>query len=108
MSFVDAIKAGFRNYANFKGRAMRSAYWWWALFTVLAQAAAGTVSESIGNLVSIALLLPSISAGVRRMHDIDRSGWWILFPIYNIVLLARRGDASENRFGPPPPPRMVP
>jgi len=107
MSFVDAIKAGFRNYANFKGRAMRSEYWWWALFSLLAQAAAGTVAESFGNLVSIALLLPSISAGVRRMHDVDRSGWWILFPIYNIVLLARRSNTGENRFGPPAPPRVV-
>jgi len=107
MSFADAIKAGFRNYANFKGRAMRSEYWWWALFSFLAQAAAGTVAESIGNLVSIALLLPSISAGVRRMHDVDRSGWWILFPIYNIVLLAKRSNTGENRFGPPEPPRVV-
>jgi len=107
MSFADAIKAGFRNYANFKGRAMRSEYWWWTLFSFLAQAAAGTVAESIGNLVSIALLLPSISAGVRRMHDVDRSGWWILFPIYNIVLLAKRSNTGENRFGPPAPPRVV-
>ena len=76
--------------------------------SLLAQAAAGTVAESIGNLVSIALLLPSISASVRRMHDVDRSGWWILFPIYNIVLLARRSNTGENRFGPPPPPRVVP
>ncbi|MFM8906546.1 MAG: DUF805 domain-containing protein, partial [Actinomycetota bacterium] len=60
-----------------------------------------------GSLVSIALLLPSISAGVRRMHDVDRSGWWILFPIYNIVLLARRSNTGENRFGPPAPPRVV-
>jgi len=107
MSFADAIKAGFRNYANFKGRAMRSEFWWWTLFSFLAQAAAGTVAESIGNLVSIALLLPSISAGVRRMHDVDRSGWWILFPIYNIVLLAKRSNTGENRFGPPAPPRVV-
>ncbi|MFM7046958.1 MAG: DUF805 domain-containing protein [Actinomycetota bacterium] len=108
MSFFDAIKAGFRNYANFKGRAVRSEYWWWILFTILVQSAASSFSSaSLGNLVSVVFFLPSIAAGVRRMHDIDKSGWWILFPIVNIVYLAQRGTAGENRFGPPPPPRNL-
>ena len=107
MSFFDAIKSGFRNYANFKGRAVRSEYWWWILFTILVQSAASSFSSALGNFASVVFFLPSIAAAVRRMHDIDKSGWWILFPIVNIVLLARRSSVGENRFGPPPPPRIV-
>jgi uncharacterized membrane protein YhaH (DUF805 family) len=44
---------------------------------------------------------------VRRLHDIDKRGWWLLVPIANLVLLARSGDAGENRFGPPPPPKVL-
>ncbi|MGA1658111.1 MAG: DUF805 domain-containing protein, partial [Ilumatobacteraceae bacterium] len=51
-------------------------------------------------------LLPSIAVAARRMHDSDRSGWWILFPIVNLVFLLQRSSAGENRFGPPPPPRL--
>jgi len=107
MSFFDAITAGFRNYANFKGRALRSEYWWWVLFTVLAQAAAATIASMLGDLVAVVFFLPSIAVAVRRMHDIDKSGWWILFPIVNIFLLAQRSTEGENRFGPPPPPRSL-
>jgi len=42
--------------------------------------------------------------GIRRMHDVNKSGWWILLPIGNIIFWAQPGDASSNRFGPPPPP----
>jgi uncharacterized membrane protein YhaH (DUF805 family) len=107
MSFVDAIKSGFRNYAVFKGRAGRSEYWWFFLFSILAQSAASGFGLALGNLVSLALLLPSIAVGVRRLHDIDKRGWWLLVPIANLVLLARSGDAGENRFGPPPPPKVL-
>ena len=107
MSFIDAIKSGFRNYANFKGRAGRSEYWWWVLFTVLVEAAAGSFGDSLGGLVTIALLLPSLAVGVRRMHDTNHRGWWILFPIVNLIFAVRKSDTVENRFGPPPPPRTL-
>lgn len=107
MSFVDSVKSGLRNYANFKGRAVRSEYWWFALFTILADGAASGFGDALGNLVSVALLLPSVAVGVRRMHDVDKRGWWLLFPFVNIFLLAQRGNTGENRFGPPPPPRAV-
>ena len=107
MSFLDAIKSGFRNYANFKGRAGRSEYWWWVLFTVLVEAAASGFGDALGCLVTIALLLPSIAVGVRRMHDTNHRGWWILFPIVNLIFAVRKSDTVENRFGPPPPPRAV-
>jgi len=107
MQFFAAIQAGFRNFANFKGRASRPDYRWWVLFSALAQAAASGFGDALSNLVSVALLLPSIAVAVRRMHDSDRSGWWILFPIVNLVFLLQRSSAGENRFGPPPPPRLT-
>jgi uncharacterized membrane protein YhaH (DUF805 family) len=108
MSFVDAVKSGLRNYAVFKGRAGRGEYWWFVLFGVIVQAAVGSFGEGLGNFVSVALVLPSIAVGVRRMHDIGKRGWWLIIPIYNIVLLARAGDPTLNSFGPPPLPSSTP
>ncbi|MEY3615784.1 MAG: hypothetical protein RLZZ518_785 [Actinomycetota bacterium] len=107
MSFVDAIKSGFRNYANFKGRAGRSEYWWFFLFSLIVQSAASGFGSAFGNLASIAFLLPSIAVGVRRMHDTGHRGWWMLFPIVNIVFAATKSDPAANRFGPPPPPKVL-
>jgi uncharacterized membrane protein YhaH (DUF805 family) len=107
VQFFAAIQSGFRNYANFKGRAARADYWWWVLFSVLIQAAASGFGDAFANLVSVAMFLPSIAFAVRRMHDTDRSGWWILLPIVNLVFLLQRSSAGENRFGPPPPPRAL-
>lgn len=83
-SFVEAIKVCFRKYATFKGRASRSEYWWFALFVMLASIigamAEGSMGEdgtAISAVISIATFLPSISAQVRRLHDTDRSGWWV-------------------------------
>ena len=107
MSFFESVRSAFRNYANFKGRALRSEYWWFVLFSVLVQGAASGFGDAIGNLVSVALILPSVAVGVRRLHDTDHRGWWLLFPIVNIVMLLQRSSTGENRFGPPPPPRTV-
>ena len=104
MNFQTAIRSGFQNYTNFKGRASRAEYWWWALFTVILSIVLSSISDSIGNLGSLVTLLPSIAVAIRRVHDVDRAGWFILVPIYNLVLVLRRGDSGENRFGPPPPP----
>ncbi len=104
MNFQTAISSGFQNYTNFKGRASRAEYWWWALFTVILSILLSSISDSLGNLGSLVTLLPSIAVAIRRVHDVDRAGWFILVPIYNLVLVLRRGDSGENRFGPPPPP----
>jgi uncharacterized membrane protein YhaH (DUF805 family) len=104
VNFQTAIRSGFQNYTNFKGRASRAEYWWWALFTVILSLLLSTISDSLGNLGSLVTLLPSIAVAIRRVHDVDRAGWFILVPIYNLVLVLRRGDSGENRFGPPPPP----
>ena len=107
MSFVAAVQSGFRNYVNFKGRATRSEYWWWALFTLVIQAAVTFAFSDLGDLISLVVLAPSIAVAIRRMHDTNHRGWWMLFPIVNLILALRAGDAGENRFGPPPPPRSL-
>ena len=106
MNFQTAIRSGFQNYAHFQGRASRSEYWWWALFTVILSLLLSAVHESLGNLGTIVTLLPSIAVAVRRVHDVDRAGWFVLVPIYNLILVLRRSDSGENRFGPPPPPTV--
>lgn len=57
--------------------------------------------------MSVALILPSVAVGVRRLHDTDRRGWWLLFPIVNIVMLLQQSSIGGNRFGPPPHPRSA-
>ncbi|MNG31219.1 Inner membrane protein YhaH [compost metagenome] len=56
----------------------------------------------ISNLYALALLVPGIAVGVRRMHDTDRSGWWLLLPFVNIVFLCQDSTPGANRFGPNP------
>jgi len=107
MNFQTAIRSGFQNYANFKGRASRAEYWWWALFTVILSILLSSINSSLGDLGSLVTLLPSIAVAIRRVHDVDRAGWFILVPIYNLVLVLRRCDLGGNRFGPPPPPSNI-
>lgn len=106
MNFQTAIRSGFQNYANFKGRASRSEYWWWFLFTLIVSVFTSSIHSSIGNLAQLVTLLPSIAVAVRRMHDTDHVGWWIFAPIINLIFALRASDEGENRFGPPPPPRI--
>ena len=104
MKFEEAVSHGFANYAEFDGRESRSAYWWWILFVILVSAAVETLfeSESLSGVWSIAILLPNISSTVRRMHDVNKSGWFILIPIYWIILACKKGTVGENRFGTAP------
>jgi uncharacterized membrane protein YhaH (DUF805 family) len=122
MGFGEAISAGFGNYVNFSGRAMRSEYWYWTLFVIvggivasvidMAVFGAGAMSGSLGIvsvLFNLAVLLPSIAIGVRRLHDLDRSGWWLLLlfiPLVGAIILivwfCTRGTPGPNRFGGPP------
>jgi uncharacterized membrane protein YhaH (DUF805 family) len=107
MNFIEAIKSGFQNYVNFKGRASRSAYWWWVLFFFIATAVGTAIlGEDLGSIVQLALLLPSIAVAVRRMHDVNRRGWWILVPIVNLVFALTASKQEQNQWGPPPPPKV--
>lgn len=99
--YLEALK----NYAVFKGRATRREYWMFILINLGVAIVVGvldTLLNSKGilsNLYNLALLLPSIAVGVRRMHDTDRSGWWLLLPIVNIVFLVQDSQPGPNRFG---------
>ncbi len=123
MGFTTAVRSVFRQYARFAGRARRSEYWWWALFQTLAILAAGAldsitsgdpsdITEGTGpmaTLTTLALVLPSLAVTVRRLHDTDKSAWWILWalvPVLGFILLfvwcLLDTTPGDNRFGAPP------
>lgn len=126
VSFSEAITRAFGNYVNFSGRSSRSEYWWWVLFTFIVAGAFGICqgifmgisgeSSVLATLFSylewgwdIAILLPSVGLIIRRLHDIDKSGWnflWGFLPIVGtiilIIYLCRDSQMSENRYGPVP------
>ena len=106
--YINAVK----NYAVFEGRATRPQYWYFILFSMIISIALGIIEVALGwgdedggiltGLYSLFILVPSIAVGVRRIHDSNKSGWWILLPFYNLYLLIRKGTDGENRFGPNP------
>ncbi|MDG4783702.1 DUF805 domain-containing protein [Micromonospora sp. WMMD961] len=122
MSFGAAVKSVLSKYVGFTGRARRSEYWWFFLFTILVSIVTavldsalglnymdGSSSGPIGTIVSLALLLPGLAVAVRRLHDTDRSGWWLLIalvPIVGaivlIVFFVMDGTPGANRFGASP------
>ena len=115
--YLEALK----KYAVFSGRSRRKEYWYFVLFNLIVSlvlsavdALLGTLSSSsnvglLGGIYGLAVLIPSIAVSVRRLHDIDRTGWWVLIGLVpligTIVLLvfaALEGSAGSNRFGPNP------
>ena len=99
-----AISACFAKYATIEGRSSRSEFWYFYLFGILIYIGANILSVTenssyIVGLANLVLFLPTLSVGVRRLHDVDRSGWFLIVPIYNIVLLATAGSPHSNRFG---------
>lgn len=97
MTFGDSIKTCFQKYVVFEGRATRSEYWWFYLVCFV-----GGYIPVLGWIIALGTILPIIAAGVRRMHDVGKSGWFLLIPIYNIVLLATEGQKEDNEYGPVP------
>ncbi len=106
MTFTESIKICLQKYIDFNGRAARPEFWWFALVTLVV----GFI-PIIGWLIRLALLLPSLSVQARRLHDMNRSAWWLLLlvppitPIGGIILLimsAFPGTLGPNRYGPNP------
>jgi len=90
MTFHEAIRVCLTKYADFNGQASRAEFWWFALFVTLGAAAFAYVSESVSNIFLITMLLPLLAAGARRLHEIGKSAWWLLFllvPVGGIVIL---------------------
>jgi uncharacterized membrane protein YhaH (DUF805 family) len=117
MDFWQAIVSGFKNYVGFSGRACRSEYWYWVLAMIILSIICGIIDYAafgdneygpVQSIVGLATFLPSLAIGIRRLHDIDRTGWWtlIVFTIIGLFLLiywaCTRGTSGPNRFGPDP------
>ena len=120
-TFVEAVSSAFKNYANFTGRARRSEYWWFWLFSVLIFCFATFLDRVLGissqftdygpiyAVILLALLIPTWSVMVRRLHDINKSGLnllWILVPLVGIILVViwfcKDSDKSANNYGESP------
>jgi uncharacterized membrane protein YhaH (DUF805 family) len=104
MPFIDAVKICFTKYADFNGCASRPEFWWWVLFTSIAALALRSVSYYLSALFSMATFLPGIAVTARRLHDIDRSGWWQLLyflPVLGwiILILFCVEPGQSNRYG---------
>jgi len=127
MNMQTAVTTVLGKYATFTGRATRSEYWWWVLALILLMLVLGVIDgalvapvmgfeqfspeagQPLSMLASLALLLPSLAVSVRRLHDVDRSGWWYLLSLIpvigTLVLLywyVQPGSSGDNRFGPEP------
>lgn len=111
---MHGYQEAWRNYAVFSGRTSRSEYWSFILINILISAALVAVDTAIGSrlpdvLYGLAMIVPSLAAGCRRLHDTDRTGWWQLLAIIPVlgwlalaVLEALDGDHGANQHGPDP------
>ena len=95
ISFVEAVKRFFKKYATFTGRASRSEYWWVYLFTLIVAVAFSILSaatdesaviSALEGLWGLAIIVPNFALSIRRLHDQNKSGWWLLLP-YGLYLL---------------------
>lgn len=104
MTFGESIKTCFSKYAEFSGRADRTEYWWFELFLLLLMIGAGMLNDTLMNLISLAVMLPSFAVGARRLHDVDKSGWWqllYLVPVIGWIVLiywSAQPAREPNRF----------
>ncbi|ABM39488.1 DUF805 domain-containing protein [Polaromonas naphthalenivorans] len=110
--FLDAMI----KYAVFQGRARRKAYWMFLLFVILISFFMGLILAIIQSVLhlgvdlagianigfSLAILIPSVAIGVRRMHDIGRSGWRLIVPFLGWFMLCMDSQPGENKYGPNP------
>lgn len=110
-----------KKYAQFSGRARRTEYWMFVLFNIIISAVLGVIegvigtSGAIGLLYSLAVLIPALAVSVRRLHDTDRSGWWLLIalvPLFGAIVLivfaAQEGKPGTNAYGPNPKTEAAP
>ena len=118
MDFQTSIKTCFNKFAVFSGRASRSEFWFFVLFGILGAIIASIIdvmilgypfeeNGPINLIFSVALIVPSLSVAARRLHDINKSGWWqllwitIIGGILLIIWHATEGENKKNKFGPP-------
>jgi uncharacterized membrane protein YhaH (DUF805 family) len=109
MTFGESIGICFKKYATLDGRASRPEYWWFFLFSLLVQIGGSIVSDTVAGLLCLALLLPSVAVGARRLHDIGRTAWWLLIgliPLIGALVLlywfVQPGAEGANEYGEAP------
>ena len=116
MTPKQSVQTVIGNYANFNGRARRSEYWWFLLVVNVLFAALAFVALLVSEVLivilaifALAVILPALAVTVRRLHDTNRSGWWILVNLIPyvgglvlLVLCAFAGTSGPNRYGPDP------
>lgn len=118
MNIKQSISSVFGKYVDFSGRACRSEFWYWVLFVIVVSIGLTVLDRLVfsqilwsplSTVFSLAVILPGIAVHVRRLHDIDRSGWWfliVLVPIIGWILLliweVAKGTEGDNRFGADP------
>lgn len=99
----------YKRYAQFSGRSRRKEYWMFALFVTIVYIILATLMMTVSTIFyfvyiifMLGSIVPGIACAVRRMHDVDKSGWFALIPIYNLILAVSEGTKGPNRFGPDP------
>ncbi len=109
--YLDVLK----KYAVFSGRASRAEFWWFVLINAIIGTILMVVDWALhtngisSDIYALATLIPNLAVGIRRLHDIGKSGWWeliIFVPFIGIIVLllfyVKPGDEGENKFGPNP------
>ena len=122
MNFFESIKTCFIRYTDFSGRSMRSEYWNYTVFIIVLSIVAELLDVKIAGvpyldyygfgtlsiILTIVTIVPSIAVSIRRLHDINKSGWWLLLALTVIGIIplvywaCKKSDEKENRFGKNP------
>ena len=114
MTFAESVRTCLSKYVDFNGVATRSEFWWFFLFQIVVVVVLSFVSQLVADIAALALLLPSLAVGARRLHDTGRSGWWLLIgliPVIGTLVLIvfwvqeskRRTRAASRRVPPSAP-----
>jgi uncharacterized membrane protein YhaH (DUF805 family) len=109
--FQNAVKTCFNKYADFTGRAGRPEFWWFFLFQLAVYVVTSFVHGIVELVAVLALLVPALAVAARRMHDIGKSGWFLLIGLIPLVgglillfFAAQPGQTESNAYGPVPAP----
>ncbi|MBC7570662.1 MAG: DUF805 domain-containing protein [Spirosoma sp.] len=112
VSLLSNYVAVLKKYTHFDGRAQRSEYWYFFLINVLISQGLNLTNTFLFNgsvvvgwliiLFNLAILIPSVAVAVRRMHDAGKSGWYVLIPVYNLILACTESVKESNQYGANP------
>jgi uncharacterized membrane protein YhaH (DUF805 family) len=98
MNFQTAIQTCYRKYATFSGVAGAGEYWWFQLYYIIGVVVLSSVSNGLYLLWVLINIIPIWAAAIRRLHDTGKSGWWVLFPLVNVIMLCQSTVISGNKY----------